>query len=151
MLKRISGLQQVERQASFLATFRCSCSWTSCCLVSTSCFFWNSANNICFWSSCCCLRSTSSCCSCCSLMAVSTTATPPDRDPTLGSVRKSTGPPPPPPALSPGPPSINKKASGYSFKSTCVLCDCVWLFCSSIKYIVLITDIKFCIFESGQK
>lgn len=128
----VPGIRQRERELVLQLTFKCSCSWTSCCLVSTSCFFWNSANSSCFCSSCCCLRRMSSCWSCCSLMAVSTTA-PPDTDPTLGSVRRSTGPPPPP-GLSPGLPPGNVKNNMASILAKCTaellilyICSLIWI------------------------
>lgn len=128
----VPGIRQRERELVLQLTFKCSCSWTSCCLVSTSCFFWNSANSSCFCSSCCCLRRMSSCWSCCSLMAVSTTA-PPDTDPTLGSVRRSTGPPPPP-GLSPGLPPGNVKNNMASTLAKCTaellilyICSLIWI------------------------
>lgn len=129
----VPGIRQREREPVLQLTFKCSCSWTSCCLVSTSCFFWNSANSSCFCSSCCCLRRMSSCWSCCSLMAVSTTA-PPETDPTLGSVRRSTGPPPPPPGLSPGLPPGNVTNNMASTLAKCTaellilyICSLMWI------------------------
>lgn len=135
--------KRTSQRQTWLATFRCSCNWTSCCLVRTSCFFWNSANSSCFWSSCCCFSSTSSCWSCCSLRLVSTAATPPEWDPTLGSVRRSTGPPlPPPPGPSAGPPSDDGTTNKKSALLILINCWCqLSILCACIEYFIEITSV----------